>query len=607
VSDPILLFLAVDIVALLMLGTCAALLPLSAIGFLVTGLCGMGTLLCLLPLLFHMPATALELPIGPPAMSLQLALDPLSAFFLLLVFLSGTAVAAFQATTVPLVGAASAQTASVRVTAICLAGMGLTLLAADGVALTIGMAVTCGSVWFPGRHVRAAILIPLLLLAAICLLTPAGFPPRFDTIRAAPIDVERATAAVVLTVAAAIGLSWGIATERCWTRNALAAGVRIPAATYLLLRLIIDLSGAIAQSWWGLVLLFAGGSIAIVQGWQAAAHPELDGSVACLMRRQTGMVMIGVGLALICGTADLPAAASFALASTLLLAAGGSLAGTVTSLAASAIGTSAGTFRLSRLGGLVHTMPGTSAALGAGLLALSALPPGLGFACLWLLFQSILSAPRTGGLFAQLPLAVAAAAIALSAALATAATVRLVGIALLGRPRSPRGSGAHESKSPTRIILLVMAGIAIGAGILPGQTLWLLTEPALLALVGVVPLSHTGFSVTSAAPGYLPLPVLALLVLATGAVTMAQRRKRKEVKIAGPWTNGMTPPLGLPFGEPAAQSTGEGFLPALPDNPLPALPQFPKLPSTRKISAAGGVWVVIGAFGALLLVLAVAG
>jgi hydrogenase-4 component B len=602
VSDPILILLALDIVALLMLGAGARLLPSSAVGFVATGLCATGTLLCLPPLLLRLPATALELPVGPPGMSLQLALDPLSAFFLLLVFLSGTAVAAFQATTAP-----PTRTNATRMTALCLAGTTLTLLAADGVALTIGMAVTCGSMWVPGRHGRATILIPMLLLAAVCLLTPEGFAPRFDTIRAAPIDAGRATAAVGLVIAAAAGLSFGVASERCWTRNALTAGVCIPAASYLLLRLITDLSGAAAQSWWGSVLLFAGGSIAVVQGWKAVAHLELDYSIACLMRRQFGMAMVGVGLAQICLTADLPAAASVALASTLLLAVGASLAGTVTSLAAGAIGTSAGTFRLSRLGGLVHAMPGTSAALGVGLLALSALPPGLGFACLWLLLQSILSAPRTGNLISQLPLALAAAAIALSAALATAATLRLVGIALLGRPRSPRGAGAQESKSPARVILLVLAGSAAFAGILPGPSLWLLADPALRALAGIPPLSHGGFSLTSASSGYLPLPVLALLALAIGTVTMLQRRGRKEAKVAGPWINGMAPPVGLPFGEPAAQSTGEGFLPQLPGYPLLALPRIPKLPLPFPLSAIDGIWVVIGVFGALLLVLALVG
>jgi hydrogenase-4 component B len=597
VSDPILMLLAVDIVALLVLGTCATLIPVRTASLVATGLCGSGTLLCLPPLLGRMPAAMLNIPVAPPGLSMHLALDSVSAFFLLLVFLNGTAVAALQAYIEP--------STPTRLTMLYLGGTTLSLIAGDGVTLTIGMALACGSTWFPNRRGRLALLIPLLLLAAICLLTPAGYTPRFDAIRAAPINADRAAATAALTIAAAIGLAWGSSAERCWTRSSLTAGAGMLAATYLLVRIITDLAVSAAQSWWGVVLLFVGGSAAVVQSWQSASHPDVAGSVTCLVRRQTGLALIGVGLALICRTEDLPAAASFALAATFLLAIGGSMAGTLVSFAAGAIGTSAGTYRLSHLGGLVHAMPGTSATLVAGLLGLSALPPGAGFACLWLLLEAILLAPRTGGLLWQLPLALAVGAIALSAALATAASVRLIGVALLGRPRSPSGAGAREGNARTRVILLMVAGTVLLAGILPGPALWLLADPAIRALAGIPPGPHAGFSVMSAgSSGYLPLAVLALVALTTGTVILAQRRTRKEVKVVGPWADGMVLPVGLPFGEPAAQSAGEAFLPALPDIRLPRVLRMPEMPSLRPLTPIGLLWVVVVAFGALLLILA---
>jgi hypothetical protein len=121
---------------------------------------------------------------------------------------------------------------------------------------------------------------------------------------------------------------------------------------------------------------------------------------------------------------------------------------------------------------------------------------------------------------------------------------------------------------------------------------------------------------------------------------LAPRRSRTEVKAAGVWTEGMAPPVGLPFGEPAAQSAGAGFLPALPDIPLPwpakpswfgwfgppatprAEPGGPDEPGVdvrvpawaparskipRLASAVAGMWLVLAAFAALLLVLAVSG
>jgi formate hydrogenlyase subunit 3/multisubunit Na+/H+ antiporter MnhD subunit len=599
VSDPILLFLTVDVVALLLLGTFAAALPLAACGFLATILSGLGMLLCLPPLLTGVSATELALPIGPPGLSLHLAFDPLSAFFLFVVFLAATAITAFQATTTPLTPAAS-----VRTTTFCLAGTAFALLAADGVALAVGLAVTCGAIWLPQRS-RFALLIPLLMLAATCLLAPAGFPLHFDTIRPAPVDPSHASAAAALTIAAVTGLAGARSGEPNWTADALTAGVLMPSGAYLLLRLVAGQPGSATPAWCGFVLLLAGAAFTVIQGWRAAAHPDIDGSVLCLAQRQAGLAMAGIGLALIARAADLPGAASFALAAAFLSVIGGGVAGVVTTLAAQAIAASAGTYRLSRLGGLVHAMPATSAALAVGLLGLSAIPPGLGFASLWLLFEALLSAPRTGGLLFQLPMALLGAAIALSAALATAGSVRVIGIAVLGRPRTPRGAGAGEAKSPSRPILLVLSSLSALAGVLPGSTLWLLADPAIRGLTG----AHTGLawvSPSTTTPGYLALPVLALLALTTGGVMLATRWSHKEAnKPAGLWTDGMAPPVGLPFGEPAAQSAGQGFLPPRPYIALPARPRLPAFPRPRPPSVTAGLWLVLAGFAALLLVLAV--
>jgi formate hydrogenlyase subunit 3/multisubunit Na+/H+ antiporter MnhD subunit len=636
VSDPILLFLAVDALALLVLGIWAAFLPPATSRFLVTLTSGFGLVLSLPPLFLRAPAMVAAVPIGPPGLSLYVALDPLSAFFLAIVFLAGTAIAVFQATAIQSPG-----NAPVRITAFALAGTALTLLAADGVILAIGVAVTCGAIWLRRRNGRPplALLSPLLLLTAVCLLAPPGLAPRFDAIRAAPIDPNHTTAAAALAIAAAGCLAWGRwSDERCWFRDALTAGVLIPSSSYLLLRLVVDRAGGATQTGCGFVLMLGGAAVAVVQAWCAASHPDIDGSVGGLLRRQAGLATAGVGLALIARAADLPGAASFALAATLLSAAGASVAGVLTTLAAQAMAASVGTVRLSRLGGLVHAMPVSSGALATGLLGLSALPPGLGFAGLWLLFEAIMGAPRTGGLPFQLPLALTGAAVAISAALATAASVRLVGIAVLGRPRTPLAAGAQEVKAPFRVILMVLAAGSLLAGILPGPVLWLLADPAIHALAGTPPGVSVGMALLSpaaASPDYPALPVAALLALGTGAARLLQRWSRKESKAAGFWAGGMKPPAGLPFGDPAAQSAGEGFLPALPDFPLPChfplppdfrplpdlplppdlrgdprlrrAPRIPTLRSPCPPSATVALWLVLAAFGGLLLSLAVIG
>jgi len=622
VSDSILLFLIIDVVALVTLGACVSRVPAVASGVLTAVLSGAGALVCLPVLIFRLPDTALALPAGPPGMALQLALDPLASLFLLTIFLAGTGIAAFQAVTPPAPGQPSLQ-----VTILCVAGTAFALLAGDGVSLAFGLALSCATI----RKGPVWLAAPLLVLIAVCLLAPAGFAPRFDTIRAAPLESGRTTAAAVLTFAAVVSLAWPRAGERCWSRDALTAGVILPGSAYLLLRVITDLSASASQGWCGSILMLTGGAVAVLQGWRSAGEADIDAIVTALIRRQAGLALIGIGLTVIARAADLPGAASFGLRAVFLICIGGGVAGTLVSLAAHAIGASAGTFRLSRLGGLVHLMPGTSVAMSAGILALCALPPGVGFASLWLLFQAVLSAPRTGGLPVHVPLALIVAALSVSAALATAASVRLIGVAILGRPRSPRGSGAQESAAAARSILLAFAGFSVVAGVLPGLVLSLLADPAIRMLTGVPAGPFAVVSLSGTSPGYLALPVLALVALATIAVILLARRPGPEEKFAGIWADGMPPPFGLPFGEPAAQSTGAGFLPALPA--IPAVRLLSLVPEPIRVlaaawfkprtdspgsapiriapirppSAIAGLWLVLAAFAGLLLVLAVIG
>jgi hypothetical protein len=617
VSDPTLLFLALDMVALLVLGACAAFVPPRFGPWLTSGLSLLGAALCLPSLLFP-SAAALIVSAGPPGLRLHLALGPMPACFLLLILVSGGAIAAFGETT--------------RSTALCLGGAILSLLAADGVTLLFGTAVLCGAV-YPDRTRRSrlhALLVPLLLAGAVFLLTPAGFAPRFDAIRAAPVSVERASIAAMMAAAAITGLICLRPRDGC---NALAAGAVLPAGIAILIRLLDDLTGQTVQAWWGFVLLALGGLIAVVFAWRAAADAGIREAAANLVRRQGGLMLIGAGLALIAQAADLPQAQSLALESVMLLAFGGSLAGAAATLATEAIGTSAGTARLSRLGGLIHLMPWTSGVLAAGLLALSALPPGLGFASLWLLFQSLLFAPRTGSFPELLPLALTALAIALSAAAATSASVRIAGIALLGRPRSPSAAGAQEIARAGRIILPMLAALPLVAGLIPGPVIQALAAPAVRSLVGSSPGirgSLTMLSTSAASPGYAALPVAALLACATGCVIMLLRWRRRESKPAGLWFGGVKPPFGLPFGEPMAQSAGAGFLPGLPlvrRGPPPDKPgeghdgwgrftlRSPIAPARdgrlrfifRTFPAPAALWLVLAAFAILLLAVSATG
>ncbi|PPQ32484.1 proton-conducting transporter transmembrane domain-containing protein [Rhodopila globiformis] len=604
-SDLILLLLTADMAALLLLGALAAVVPPAAGPVLTAGLGGLGALLCVPLVLPGAAGATLDVSAGPPGLHLHLALGPLPAFFLLLALFSGTAIALFQK-------AAAPRRDLVRATSLCLAGAILSLLAADGVTLLLGATLVCAMLVRDRQsaRARATLLVPLLLLAAVCLLTPTGFPPRFDAIRAAPVGDVPAGAAAALTVAGVSLMLCPRVPGRDWVRQALVAGAVLPVGLYLLIRLVADLSAPAVQTGWGVVLLAAGGWITLRGAWRAASEADITAAVAALVRRQAGLMVIGVGLALTARATDLPQAQSLALEATMLLALGTSLAGTAAVLAVEAMASSTGTVHPARLGGLAQTMPRTAAVLAACLLGVAALPPGVGFAALWLLFQALLAGPRTGGLIDQVPPALAATVIALSAAIATAAAVRLVGVAVLGRPRTPQGAGAREILGIGQIILATMAALSLVAGIIPAVTLRYLADAAVREVSGStqgVRSDMMMLAASPASPGYAALPVLALLVLATGCAILVVRWLRREAKPAGLWFDGMTPPAGFPFGEPMAQSAGTGFLPSLPA--LPALPRLrlPPRPRLAAVTPVAALWLLLAAFGALLLILAIMG
>ena len=602
VSDLILLILVVDAGALLLLGLCASVVPADVLGFLVAASCGAGMLLSLLSLISDAQGAVLTIPAGPPGLVMHCSLDPLALFFLVIVFLAGTALATFQT-----MADARAQAGFVRRTAFCVAGAVLALLAADRITMVIGFAIACGAMCFLEAGLKALLLVPLLILAAICLLTSEGNAAHFVSLRAAPVDPALAVLAVTLLVAAVAGLASMAGMGSGWTPDALAAGILIPSALYLLLRLIVDLDG-VAQAGWGSILMVAGSMCAAYQSWRATAFRNMQSAAGALMRRQAALATAGVGLFLTARAADLPEAAVFALQSTCLTVVVAALAGSLMSLSVHTIGASTGTYSLARLGGLLHAMPVTSAGLAVGLLALSALPPGAGFASLWLSFQSILAAPRTGGLPSQAALALTATALASSGALATAASVRLIGIALLGRPRTPQSASAPEVSWSSRALLLTLAGGTGLAGLIPGPLIWLLAGPAIAKATELDAGYHgsrlfsMGSAASGAAGGYLAIPVFAMLALATGAAVAVSRRAMNAAKPVGPWTGGL-PPSGVPFDAAAAQSDGAGFLPALPNMTLPRLPTVTVLPRLR-LPRLAGLYMALAAAGVLLLVLA---
>jgi hydrogenase-4 component B len=217
-------------------------------------------------------------------------------------------------------------------------------------------------------------------------------------------------------------------------------------------------------------------------------------------------------------------------------------------LGAGALTSAIGALRLDRMGGLLRTMPWSGWALLTGCAAMAGLPVLNAFASEWLALQSLvqLSSDAAGGLAVSGALALAA--LAATSALALLCFVKVAGLTLLGRPRTPQASAATERPVATRAALVVLAGACGLLALVPGLLL-----PTLAGLapgaVGVEP------SVALDLPGTGGLPPVGLLLVLGGLTAVLGWLAARGPRRAQPtpaWTCGQPQ-------DPALAWTSAGF------------------------------------------------
>jgi NADH:ubiquinone oxidoreductase subunit 5 (subunit L)/multisubunit Na+/H+ antiporter MnhA subunit len=315
--------------------------------------------------------------------------------------------------------------------------------------------------------------------------------------------------------------------------------------------------------WWSLPLLVLGLASAVLGALRANIETDMKAILACSTIENIGLITIGLGLALAARAADLSALAGLALAASLLHAFGHGLFKTVLFLGAGAIQHAAHSRQLNRLGGLMSRMPITCLCMLLAAASLAGLPPTAGFAGEWLLLQTALGAVRIGGLGLQIFVCVLAAGMVLAMAMAACAAVRLVGVALLGRPRAQQSAAAQEAGPPTRWALLFGSALIFLVGVFPGLVL-ALAEPALQVLANTTMagrISGLGMIPALQAPGYVPLGLVVLLAGAIFAISAVLRTRAVGGHRSGPaWGCGVgASPVWQPFGDPRTQYGAGSF------------------------------------------------
>jgi formate hydrogenlyase subunit 3/multisubunit Na+/H+ antiporter MnhD subunit len=408
----------------------------------------------------------------------------------------------------------------------------------------------------------------LALLLAFGLLAGPDGAYAFDAIRAQTASPDLTALALALVIFGA-GSKAGLVPLHVWLPlahpaapshvSALMSGVMTKVAVYGFIRVAFDLLSA-PQWWWSIVVLVLGGVTAVLGLLYAVLQGDLKKLLAYSTVENVGIVFVGLGLALAFKANGMAAPAALAMTAALFHVLNHALFKSLLFFGAGSILTATGERDMERLGGLIHRMPLTAFAVLAGCCAIAALPPLNGFVSEWLTFQAILLSPQLPQWSLRFVVPAVGALLALSAALAAACFVKAYGVIFLGRPRTDAARAAHEVDRWSLAVMLILTGLCLLAGILPGPVVDALA-PVANSLVGArMPVQAADpwqsiIPIAESRSSYNGLLVFAFItVSALTAAEIIHRFASRAVRRGPAWD------CGYPDPSPATQYTADSFV-----------------------------------------------
>jgi hydrogenase-4 component B len=259
--------------------------------------------------------------------------------------------------------------------------------------------------------------------------------------------------------------------------SAMMSGVMLKMGVYGILR--VSSLFANPPAGWGTALLLIGAVTALVGVALAMTQSELKRLLAYSSIENIGIIFLGLGMALLGAShAAPPDWAILGLAACVLHVWNHSLFKPLLFFAAGAVLHATGQRSMDAMGGLLRRMPRTGLAFAVGSLSVSGLPPLNGFASEWLLYVALFTAFSDSTHGTLLP-GLAIPALALVGGLALASFVKAFGIVFLGAGRRSEALHAHDAG-------LAMWGpmAALGAACVLAGTLAAWIAPALDGVAG---------------------------------------------------------------------------------------------------------------------------
>ncbi len=500
----------------------------------------------------------LSLPWRIPGAALSVRVDGLAAFFLAPIFVIPALCAIYGLEYWPRASQMENGRRLRLAYGFIVAGLATTTVAANAILFLYGWEVMALAAFvaigtedqLPATRAASYLYLVATRVGTLCLFAMFALiyaaTGSFALVPMEGIAPGRATAIFVLALLG-FGLKAGMMPLHIWLPSAHAAapshvsalmsGVLIKIGIYGLVRTLSLLP--ILPVWWGLLVMALGTISGVLGVAFAIGQHDIKRLLAYHSIENIGIILLGIGLAVVGRAVHRPELIVLGLAGALLHVWNHAVFKSLLFLSAGAVIHACGTRDIDRMGGLLPKMPRTSFLFLVGAVAICGLPPLNGFVSELLVYLGLFSAARSSEANVWLAPSLAAAALAFVGGLALACFAKVFGAAFLGHPRSNRFAAAHDGGGLLLAPMGALAACCVAIGLAPAAVVRFLDGAvAAFAPAAISPSVHTLVPFAS-----LSIAFALLMACVYGAGALLISRVNRSTSAAGPtWDCGYATP-----------------------------------------------------------------
>ncbi|OGZ04914.1 MAG: hypothetical protein A2845_04205 [Candidatus Lloydbacteria bacterium RIFCSPHIGHO2_01_FULL_49_22] len=342
--------------------------------------------------------------------------------------------------------------------------------------------------------------------------------------------------------------------------SALMSGVMIKTGIYMMMRLFLDILQPVPL-WWGETVLVIGAVSSLLGVLYALTEHDIKRLLAYHSIENIGIILLGLGSALIFYTLGVPSLALLSFIAALFHTINHAIFKSLLFLSAGSVINEVHTKNMEEYGGLIKYMPSTALFFLIGSMAISALPPLNGFFSEWLTYQSLFQGITSFHYSLRWIFVLAASSLVFTGGLALMCFAKAFGAIFLARPRSGEVLHAKESAMPMRVAMGLLSIVTIFFGIFSGYVTRFLEQ-----IAASLDIFHTTTSFVSVTPklgllltdGFARVSapvILGFFAVVFGIVVISVRflvNRKQKIVVGKTWDCGTT--LG-----PRMEITSTGF------------------------------------------------